>query len=139
MADLKKEADAAITQSGFGEPSSPSFNLLHGINHRGTGNIVPKNLDHQGYTFFTKPSLNLSYDNLAAVPKLDYLSSRDANSMAVAIKTMLTSNSISYYYNPSEVRSNIIDDRLNIIPLLTNTIQSCSGWPDFVLDSFSFI
>jgi hypothetical protein len=138
---------------GFGRPSAGVINVMRGVNHRGAGNIVAANTDNQGLTFFTKPNLNLSYDNVKAVRRLNFLCDGDDRSMGSAIRCLLSPQVIdpriadrSYPrgawgpsalpIDPVAVRSAIVDDYYPFITPLTNTLMSLSGWPDFVHDTW---
>ena len=58
--------DLLTRESGFGTYRQTVIELLAGLNNRGFGGMVPHNTDNQGLMLFTRPRLNLSYDNLAA-------------------------------------------------------------------------
>jgi len=162
LKDIRDFLDIAKVEGGYGKTSSAIINMLHGINHRGAGNIVPASTDSPGFTFFTKPNLNLSYDNVVGSRRLSYLLSDDSRSMATAIRCMLSplvGNSMlrtlqkavetrDGTWNMSLVndmtegrkrlpRSDIIDDRMPFIPMLSNSLLNLSGWPDFQIDVYS--
>ena len=139
---LRDMLDVARVKSGYGKASTATLNVLRGTNHRGTGNVAPANVDNQGITFFTKPDLNLSYDNVRAARRLQFLTESlhdGSESMGDAIRCMLSPYIADIHGKVAEPygRSSIVDDRMAFIPLLTNCLTSLSGWPDFVLDSFT--
>lgn len=145
--------DIAKVSGGFGKTSSALINVLHGMNHRGVGNIVPANSDDQGFTFFTKPNLNLSYDNVNNARRLSFLALGDERALSTAIRCMLSPQvgdttiveknwKLSNVNDPSTgakrlTRSIIVNDRYPFIPVLSNTLLSLSGWPDFVIEAFN--
>ena len=158
--DMRRFLDITKMEGGFGKSSTALINVIRGMNHRGFGNLVPANTDEQGFTFFTKPNLNLSYDNVINSRRLHFLTDDKPNSMATAIRCMLSPMvgapvmpeegwAYSYADDPMNdptnkitdtirlPRSIIVDDRYPFIPLLSNTLLSLSGWPDFVLESFN--
>ena len=51
-------------KSGRGNSRKTISNLFSGFNHRMAPLYVPKNLDSTGYTFFTRPDLNLNEENV---------------------------------------------------------------------------
>ena len=141
--DIRDILDVTKIVGGYGNTSAAVFNMLHGINHRGAGNIVPANMDGQGLTFFTKPNLNLSYDSVLSTRRLSFLANTDPMSMASAIRCMLSPRVDSPWGGhtmPNDgklPRSAVIDDRNAFIPMLSNSLLSLSGWPDFVLEAFT--
>lgn len=147
---IRDVLDVTKVRGGYGRASIATLNILRGINHRGAGNIVPANTDEQGFTFFTKPNLNLSYDNVNAVRRLSFLAEGGSKSLGSAIRCTLSplvenmtglhkgwSPSEMAKRDPKEERSLIVDDRNAFIPLLSNTLLSLSGWPDFVVEAFN--
>lgn len=151
--DVRNFLDITKVDGGYGKTSTALINVLYGMNHRGSGNIVPANTDDPGFTFFTKPNLNLSYDNVNNSRRLSFLALGNDRSLSNAIRCMLSpqvldprvgtedwqlsktnDNSIGDRLLP---RSLIVDDTYPFIPLLSNTLLSLSGWPDFVLEAFN--
>src|SRR6188508_3821117 len=76
-------------KGGLGDNRIAMQNLFYGINHQGFGNAVPANTDHYGYTFFTKPCLNLSYHNVLNERCLSPLLNADQYSVPNAIRAYL--------------------------------------------------
>ncbi len=100
-------------------------NNLHGINHRQMANMVPTNKDRYGYTFFTRPQLNLTDDNLANNRLFFPLLSKNPNSLHSYVRSML---------DPRLANISNVADRYNaFMPVLTNNIKSISGWDDLLL------
>lgn len=102
---------------------------MRGINFNQTGTVLPRAKDSYGFTFFTRPQLNLTTMNLS-----NYR----------GFYNLLTSNPISY----QRYTRLMLDPRLSIvnkmecpfvdpynafIPILTNNIVSVSGWPDLTV------
>ncbi len=112
-------------QSGYGDLTTAITNSYFGINHRGAGNPVPLNNESTVLTFFTRPRLNLSYDNIKAVRKLTPLLNDDVNSRERAIRAYLDPDGSLHHY-----KSNLVDPNNPFICLLTNNLTSITGWPD---------
>lgn len=110
--------------SGYGSKSESSANALLGINHRGVGVPQPTNTDVNGIAFFTRPNLNLTYDNLQVDRRLMPLASNDPASYQRTIRAQLDPN------NESNVPSAFSDPNSPFIHMLTNNLLSLSGWPD---------
>ena len=125
-------------ENGHGDMSSVIFNTWYGINHRGTGSSAPTNADQHGLTFFTRPNLNLSYDNIKTerifLPLLD---KRSESSIFRAIRLLLDRHAFDFNGPSNPITSNLIDNNNPFICLLSNNLLSMSGWPDVVLDTYS--
>lgn len=123
-------------ENGHGDMSSAIFNAWYGINHRGTGSPVPTNADQHGLTFFTRPNLNLSYDNIKTerifLPLLD---KRGTHSIFRAIRLLLDREAFDEERNI--VPSSLVDNTNPFISILTNNLLSMSGWQDVVLDTYT--
>ena len=133
--------------SSRGELSKAATNAFWGFNHRNVGVQVKPNSDNHGLTFFTRPRLNLSYDNIAGVRTFAPLLTDDQFTMARAIRCILDPVShkgientglreSSTARNVSGTISSPIVDPLNpFMPVLSNLLVSISGWPDSVMDT----
>lgn len=127
--DGKQRIDRAAKQVGFAKPKSAVAEVYFGIDHRDAGSSFQKNTDHQGLTLFTRPQLNLSYDNVLADRTLTSLLDEKPTSMYAAIRGMLDRN----FGN----KSNLIDSQQAFMPILTNTLMNISGFPDITLDTYT--
>lgn len=133
---------------GLGGIGTSTYSTIHGINMHGGTPSLPQNKDSRGLVFFTKPCLNLSYNNVIGIRKMSYLANTDPLSMGNAIRCML--NPVNFDVAPSSGikggdnrvygdshRSSIVDDLNPFIPLLSNTLLTLSGWPDFVPETYT--
>lgn len=128
----KQDVDFVSRLNGYGSLSSAQTNNLKGINVNLNGTPAPKNKDHYGITFFTRPDLNMSYDNLGADRMLTSLMSEDKNSMARAIRILLDPRG-----EAAGRVSNLVDPEMAFIPVLSNSLISMSGWPDLTVDAYT--
>lgn len=119
---------------GMGDKYSIFSDTLFGYNKRIQGNIAPANTDLQGLTFFTRPNLNLSYDNVAQIRSLTPLLSSEINTYQRAVRVMLDVDGARLGSVRAET---LFDHQQAFLPLLTNTITSISGWPDILLNAYS--
>ena len=121
-------------EQGTGALGARFHDLLGGYNRTQQGTAVPANTDMQGLTFFTRPNLNLSYDNVMAVRQLSVLASDNPRSYSRIIRRMLWPDSIY-----SDIRNDnlIFDNRQAFMPLLSNALTNMSGWPDLTLHAYS--
>jgi len=100
---------------------------LYGINHRQTPGAVPINRDGNGLTFFTRPQLNLTDDNASVLRTMVPLLTTEPESIQRMVRKLLDPRQ-------QDLPCSLVDDKLAFIPILTNHLLSCSGWPDPSLD-----
>jgi hypothetical protein len=141
---IRQAIDTIARTTGGGDFSTAYANMLFGINHRGLGSPLKLHHDNGGITFFTRPDLNLTYDNLSGVRPLSPLLTQDEYTIQRAVRSLLdprNSRGMTYKYDrlfnsgtmpPGKITSPLIDDHLPFITLLTNNLISLTGWPDQV-------
>lgn len=125
--------------AGLGSVSSAMADSLVGINHRVVGNPVPYNQDLQGLTFFTRPRMNLSYNNLSADRRLSILAANNAASRAhygAVIRYWLDPELHRAILGQNPAVDALVDPYMAFIPLLTNHLVSLSGWVDPIAETF---
>lgn len=103
-------------------------NNLYGINHRQIPNMVPTNKDRYGYTFFTRPQLNLTDNNISNNRLFYPLLSKNPNSLHSYVRSMLDPR-----LGTIKNISNVSDNLNAFLPVLTNNLKSISGWDDLLL------
>lgn len=136
-----KESDTideylALTQP-VGSIDQAVGNNLYGINHNKVKGIVPDNKDSKGYVFFTRPQLNLSSINLAKSRLTQSLLTKNAMSVQRYVRCMLDPRlGIGNEIEP-RIDCPLVDNNLAFIPVLSNTLNSLSGWPDIVVPTFT--
>lgn len=122
-----------ITQAtGYGNLRSAITATYWGLNHRGFGNPVPANNEQEGLIFLTRPRLNLSYDNIKNVRKLNALLNPNPRTKERAIRAYLDPDGSRVYY-PSD----LVDPLNPFICLLSNNFISVTGWPDPSVDAYT--
>lgn len=131
-------------RAGFGSIESIVQNTLYGLNHRQIGpSDLPIVKDGIGYSFFTKPLMNLAKDNVSASRTMAYLGNDDPESIGCAIKAMLSAKpdkGLPWYPiddRTSNIRSKYIDDKQAFIPMLSRCLVSITGFPDKTLDTYT--
>lgn len=135
MSDIVKITNSISREQGFGELNSAVTNAFFGINHRGLGNAVPNNNDHYGLTFFTRPRMNLSYDNITAFRPLTNLLTDNPLTVQRAVRAYLDPD--SGRRATGAITTPLVDPYNAFIPLLSNTLTSLSGWPDSTVDTYT--
>ena len=149
----KKSIDIASRGMGLGGSDSSTYTIINGLGILGGLPKLPVNTDNQGYTFFTKPQLNLSYDNVITSRRMSAYADQRPENMANAIRCLLNpagfigadepGQEVAYGVGLPEsgealdVRSNIVDDTNPFITVLSNTLMSFSGWPDLAPDVYT--
>lgn len=121
-------------EQGYGSTGAQFHDLLGGFNRSQQGNPLPANTDMQGLTFFTRPNLNLSYDNIMAIRQLSVLSSKIPASYSRVIRRMLWPDGKNSDISGDKA---LFDNRNAFMPLLSNSITAMSGWPDMTLHAYS--
>lgn len=117
---------------GIGSIEKAIGNNIYGVNHINVKSFVPLNKDSYGLVFFTRPQLNLSTPNLRNIRKLYNLLTTTAASQHRAVRCLLDPR---LHYN--QIKCPLVDSEFGFIPVLTNQINSMSGWPDEVLPTFT--
>lgn len=123
-------------QGGLGELSSAVTLAYHGLNHRGYGNPIQNNTDNYGLVFFTRPRLNLSYDNIMRDRIFTVLASNKEISVQKAIRAWLDPVG-SKKGAKGSFNTPLVDDLNPFITLLTNNINTLTGWPDPYVETFT--
>ena len=121
-------------EQGRGSTGAFFHDLLGGFNRGQQGNQLPTNTDMQGLTFFSRPNLNLSYDNVMAIRQLSVLASSVPDSYPRVIRRMLWPDG---KFSDVADDNALFDNRHAFMPMLSNSITSMSGWPDIALHPYS--
>lgn len=133
--DSEYEVINNITRSmGGGAEDSRYNDVLAGINRLPNIAPLPTYRELQGLVLFTKPELNLSYDNIAPVRQLAHLLTQDPNSLQYAVRMNLD----PITYNSDKVRKTpLVDAKMPYISMLTNLIQTLSPPPDIGINVYT--
>lgn len=117
---------------GAGAEYSRYNDIFYGIN-RSTGLApLPMHRELQGLVLFTRPNLNLSYDNIAPVRQLAALFTQDPDTYQYAVRMALDPTT----YKVAK-KSPLVDSFMPYLTLLTNTIATASAPPDIGLNAYS--
>lgn len=118
----------AYRMSGAGSFDNQYQNAFKGFDKYGYNPLAP-NVELSGFTFITRPKLNLSPGAVSSDPILGLLDTTVPTSPLFAIRCLLDTK----YCNDYEIKAlqcKLIDIRSPFIKLLTNCSRSNSGWPD---------
>lgn len=124
---IGREIEQATRDGPFGALESSITRAFSGINHRGQPGALPMHKDHFGLTFFTRPRLNLSTDNISFDRRMAFLITDEANSINNYIRCMLDPE---LQIGPEAIKCDLVDPRQAFIPIFTNTLESLPGWRD---------
>lgn len=127
-----EELEKITRYSGRGGQQSALAANYYGFNHRSIGTPLPKNTDSFGYTFFTRPRIRLSYDNLISDRTFALLDSKDEYSVYRWVRATLDPVQRKNWKG-----SPLVDPKQAFIPLLSNSLQSLSGWPEVTVDTYT--
>jgi hypothetical protein len=128
--------DIISQSSGLGTLSASYADLLSGFNHRSLGSAIPIHKEGAGIVFFTRPNLNLSYDNLAQDRMLTPLLTNNQLTYQRAIRAMLDPEG-NLFNSARGITTPLFDAKNAFMPLLTNGLISLNGWPDISLDTYT--
>ncbi len=106
-------------------------NSFYGINHRQIPTALLANRERYGYTFFTRPQLNLQSANIRAQRLFYPLLTKDVNTVQNYVRSILDPR-IALTLNPS-----LCDPYNGFIPVLTNNLKAISGWDDYIAPTFT--
>lgn len=147
------DVETITRRNGLGTVHSAVTAMFYGHNHAGVGTMVPANNENHGYTFFTRPRLNLSYDNIMMERTFVAMNTANKNSIPAAVRALL--DPVGQYGFLSYAKQNkqnqreamasyegthgspLVDPKQAFIPLLGNTLISMSGWPDPYMDTYT--
>lgn len=133
---VKHSLDDYFQSTPIGSIDKAISNNLYGMNHRQINGAVPDNKDNYGYTFFVRPQLNLQADNIRNERRFYPLLSENPLTMQRYVRTMLDPRLIYGYRAGKDVVPAIgcpmVDNEQAFISVLSNSLNSISGWPDVI-------
>jgi hypothetical protein len=134
---------------GLGTNANVLQNFLSRMDRHGN-RYIPINTMNYGYTFITRPRLNMSTGNLMAHPVTALLGDCDRRSVAFMIRMLLDTRASSprgqKLFNREDVKedsdlrtcasnSGLLDVYNPFFTPLCNGLTGISGWPDFNLEA----
>lgn len=117
-----------------GTLDQPMARNYFGLNHRQLPGLWPANNTTTGITFFTRPQLNLSRDNIIHDRMLAQLLVDDPYHPYSYIRNVLDPKIAD---TEKSGRSALCDPRQAFITILTNTAESVTGWRDVAPPTYS--
>lgn len=130
--ELLETAGKALYSAAGSRQYTTFHDCVYGIDHTRNTIYMPEAENH-GYSFFTRPKLNLTTPSLRSDRILSLLDTLDPQSIAFAIRSQLDTKLSTIY--PTATSTSPFFDRFNpFIPILSNRLLTLNGWPDWVLD-----
>ena len=122
---------------GFSDPNKAISALFQGFDHRHAGSFAQRDYDHQGLVFFTRPRMNLSYDNLVNDRHMLPLGTPRPDSIYRAIRVMLDPQIAETDNGGEGATSDLFDNRQAFMPMLSNLCLNLSGFPDVTVETYA--
>lgn len=126
--------DSLSRSMGGGAEYSRFNDLFYGLNRLPNISPLPLHRESQGLVLFTRPNLNLSYDNIALVRSMAHFLTQDPTSYQYAIRMMLDPTTYSEVTAPA---SPLVDARMPYLTLLSNSVQTMSSPPDIGINIYA--
>lgn len=123
--EIREEIDSILKSTPMGSLATAISDTLRGINVTQTPGAVPFSKDLQGFTFFTRPTMNMVDSNLRRRRSLAKLLDNRPDSLRRMIRACF-----DYEADASGYPSALLDPQQAFIPILTNQLINISGFPD---------
>lgn len=138
---VQQSLDDYFQATPIGSVDKAVGNNLFGFNHRQVPGMVPSNKDTYGFTFFTRPQLNLQSPNLRNERRFYPMLTENELTMQRFVRTTLDPRLMEGYQfgkdKVSAISCPMVDNFNAFIPILTNNLNSISGWPDITAPAYT--
>jgi len=128
------ELSSISTDTNMGASGMIYGNALRGFDTTGA-DFRESVVDHVGYSFFTRPMLNLTKDNIRNDRKLYAYLSTDHSDVSSYVRVML--DRLLAVANDDPVTCPLADNLQAFIPILSRNLLSATGHPDVAVDSYT--
>lgn len=133
MAKIDDQINQILQNNGMSIKNHSLVDSYRSLNIIGRNANIPVNRENHGYTFFTRPALNLSDANILNDRGLSMLMSEGSDSISRAIRCML-----DYQLSArQDLHSDVIDQYNPFMPILSNNLISLTGWRDYTTQTTS--
>lgn len=133
MAKIDDQLNQILQNGGMSIKNHSLVDSYRSFNILGRNSNIPVNRENHGFTFFTRPALNLSDKNILNDRGLSMLMSEGSDSISRAIRCML-----DYQLSArQDLHSDVIDQYNPFMPILSNNLISMTGWRDYTTQTTS--
>lgn len=133
MTEQYQVIDNIARSIGAGAEHSRYSEVFYGLNRLPNLPGLPSHREMQGLVLFTRPHLNLSYDNISSVRTLSHLLTQDPNSYQYAVRMLLDHMT----QQRSPVKTPLVDQYFPYLTLLSNNCITMSPPPDIGINLYS--
>lgn len=116
-------------RNGFSPLDSALTSTMYGIDLFNNPSPAQQVHEQFGLVFFTRPMLNLSYDNVTAVRSLTPLATNETTSIGRYVRALL--DPLGKWPCP------LLDQESVFMPILSNTLENLTGWQDPMVDTWT--
>lgn len=113
---------------GLGDFTAANALNMYGLNHMKMPLPTSGNKESQGYVFFTRPDLNLSYHNLAQDRQFALMLNNPPDSVWGYVRAVLAGRGAKNYPSP------FVNPYNPFIPILSNNLKNLSGWSEITVE-----
>lgn len=131
---INDAVERVLSTAPSGAVSGAIGDSFYGINHRQTPAPISINKDRHGFTFFTRPRLNMQEANIRTVRQLTPLLNKTSASIQRIIRCTLDPE---LAWGRPPVECPFVDPQLAFIPILSNHLIEMNGWPDIEAPTFT--
>lgn len=133
MTEQYQVIDNIARAVGAGAEYSRFAEVFYGLNRLPNLPGAPAHREMQGLVLFTRPHLNLSYDNIASVRTLSHLLTQDPTTYQFAVRMLL--DHLTQKLSP--VKTPLVDENFPYLTLLSNNCITMSPPPDIGVNVYS--
>lgn len=118
---------------GGGSEYSRFGDFFYGLNRLPNLAPLPIHQEMQGLVLFTRPNLNLSYDNISYMREMTHLLVQEPQSYQYAVRMMLDTTTHRATMN----KSPLVDPYMPYMTLLSNSLMTLSPPPDMGINIYA--
>lgn len=130
--NLREKIGNLLYQSNGARQFTSFQDSMYGIDNVKNTIYMPE-LEGHGFTFITRPKLNLSPTSIRNDRILSLLNVMQADTIQYAMRALLDTN-ISRIFGVTTSVSPYLNESNPFIPILSNRLLSLNGWPDPTID-----